>query len=209
MNSDGRRARGNASRRAIMTIAVDLASVHGLGGLSIGGLAAVASVSKGGVAGLFGTKEQLQLATVAAAAAIFRDRVVVPALAHRKGLSRLRGLAAMWIDYSEQRVFAGGCFFAAVSAEVGSQEGPVRDAVADAVTVWDKFLVENAQTAIDRGELPGHQDAEQLAFQLTGILYGANFASLLYGSSEPYARARRAVDELLEAADDPAAALTS
>ena len=200
MSSDGRRARGDASRRVIMSVAVDIASVHGLEGLSIGGLATRASVSKGGVVALFGSKKQLQLATIAAAADIFRERVVTPALGEPRGMSRLRALVTAWIDYSEQRVFAGGCFFAAVSAEVGSQEGPVRDAVADAVAIWQDYLTENARAAIDRGELPAQPDAEQLAFELTSILYGANFASLLYDSSAPYTRARRAVDGLLGSA---------
>lgn len=199
MTSDGRRARGDASRRAIMSVAVDIASVHGLEGLSIGGLAAQTAVSKGGVVALFGTKEQLQLATVAAAAEIFRDRVVSRGLAERKGVNRLRALVTAWIEYSEQRVFSGGCFFAAVSAGVDSQGGPVRDSVAAAVSSWQDFLAENAQTAIDRGELPD-LDAGQIAFELTSILYGANFASLLYDSPAPYAHARRAVARLLDLA---------
>lgn len=200
---DGRRARGDASRRAILSVAVDMASLQGLEGLSIGGLATKASVSKGGVVALFGSKEQLQLATVAAAADTFRDRVVSRGLAERRGLRRLRALIEAWIEYSEQRVFAGGCFFAAASAELGSQDGPVRDAVADAVTAWQEFLAESAQDAIDRGELAPRLDADQLAFELTSILYGANFASLLFNSSEPYARGRRAVDGLLELGVDP------
>lgn len=203
MGSDGRRARGDASRRAIMSVAVDIASVHGLEGLSIGGLATQAAVSKGGVVALFGTKEQLQLATVATAAEIFRDRVVSRGLAQRRGMRRLRALVTAWIEYSEQRVFSGGCFFAAVSAGVDSQGGPVRDAVAVAVRTWQDFLAENAQTAIDRGELLPDQDAGQIAFELTSILYGANFASLLYDSPEPYAHARRAVARLLDVAVGP------
>lgn len=194
---DGRRARGDLTRAAIMGIAVDVASLHGLDGLSIGGLATRASLSKGGVVALFGTKEQLQLATVAAASEIFRDRVVARGLAERKGLARVRALSEAWIDYSEQRVFAGGCFFAAVSAESRSRQDPVRDAIADAVSAWTAYLTANAADAIERGELPVERDAEQLAFELTSILYGANFESLLYDSPAPYARARRAVDALL------------
>ena len=192
---DGRRARGEISRRAIMSLAVDLASVDGLEGLTIGSLALKAQMSKGGIVALFGTKEQLQLATVAAAKEIFVASVVEPTLAVASGLARLRALADNWLRYSESRVFAGGCFFAAAGAELGSRRGPVRDAVAAATIEWQQFVRHTTQRAIDREELEA--DAPQLAFEITALLDSANDLSLLLDSSEPYARARTALDRLL------------
>ncbi|MCU1440527.1 MAG: TetR family transcriptional regulator [Rhodoglobus sp.] len=197
MTIDGRRARGETSRRAIMNRAVHIASVDGLGGLSIGGLATEASMSKGGIVALFGTKEQLQLATIAAAADIFRESVVLPGLAVEGGLTRLRALTDAWLAYSENRVFAGGCFFAAANAEFGSRQGPVRDAIAASMTEWQEFLHGTIERAVARGELPAHTDAGQLTFEITSVLDGANSTSLLFGSSEPYARARVAIEKLL------------
>jgi len=194
---DGRRARGDTSRRAVMRIAVDVASVHGLEGLSIGSLAAASSLSKGGVVALFGTKEQLQLATVAAAADIFVAHVITPAIAVAGGRERLAVLLDCWLRYSESRVFAGGCFFAAASAELGSQPGPVRDAVAAATRQWYEFVRRTIERAIARGELDGSTDSEQLAFEVTSLLDSANAMSLLFDSSEPYSRARVALDKLL------------
>lgn len=194
---DGRRARGDTSRRAVMRIAVDVASVHGLEGLSIGSLAAASSLSKGGVVALFGTKEQLQLATVAAAADIFVAHVITPAIAVAGGRERLTVLLDCWLRYSESRVFAGGCFFAAASAELGSQPGPVRDAVAAATRQWYEFVRRTIERAIARGELDGSTDSEQLAFEVTSLLDSANAMSLLFDSSEPYSRARVALDKLL------------
>jgi AcrR family transcriptional regulator len=194
---DGRRARGDSSRRAVMRRAVDLASIDGLEGLTIGSLASEVSMSKGGVVALFGTKEQLQLATVAAAAEIFRAAVVDPALEVRRGRARLEALVAGWLDYSEHRVFAGGCFFAAVSAELGSRPGPVRDAIAAQQRIWHQFLRGAIERAMDAGELDPSTDAAQLTFELTSLLDGANSMSLLFDSAEPYARARTAVARLL------------
>jgi AcrR family transcriptional regulator len=197
MTIDGRRARGETSRRAVMNRAVDIASVDGLEGLSIGGLAAEASMSKGGVVALFGTKERLQLATIAAAAEIFRESVVLPGLAAEGGLTRLKVLADAWLAYSENRVFAGGCFFAAATAEFGSRDGAVRDAIAASMRQWQEFLRGTIERAVARGELPAHTDAGQLTFEITSVLDGANSASLLFGSAEPYGRARVALDRLL------------
>ena len=180
-----------------MQRAVNMASVDGLEGLSIGALAAESAMSKGGVVALFGTKKQLQLATVEAAREIFVEAVIIPALAVKGGRARLDALLDNWLRYSESRVFEGGCFFAAASAEVGSRPGPVRDAVAEAMGEWQRFVAGAVQRAIDAGELEPPTDADQLAFEITAILAGANSASLLYGTSEPYARARVALSRLV------------
>jgi len=196
-STDGRRARGDSSRRAVMRIAVDLASVDGLEGLTIGSLATEASLSKGGVVALFGSKEQLQLATVAAAREIFTSSVVTPALEVPRGRARLEALLANWLDYSESRVFAGGCFFSAVSSELGSRPGPVRDAIADAQRAWHVFLGGAIERAVSAGELDAATDPEQLTFELTSLLDGANSMSLLFDSNEPYVRARTTIARLL------------
>lgn len=195
---DGRRARGETSRRSVMGLAVDLASVDGLEGLSIGTLAAKSQMSKGGVVALFGSKEQLQLATVAAAKEIFIANVVTPALEEKGGLARLLVLLDAWLRYSESRVFAGGCFFAAASAELGSRRGPVRDAVAEAMVEWQEFVRRTILRAVGRGEMDAATDAAQMTFEITSLLDGANDMSLLHDSSEPYERARIALQRLLD-----------
>jgi AcrR family transcriptional regulator len=180
-----------------MAVAVDLASVDGLDGLSIGALAARSGMSKGGVVALFGSKEQLQLATIDAAIEVFHEHVVAPALAEKGGLARLRVLTDAWLRYSQSRVFAGGCFFAAASAELGSRPGTVRDAIAQAMTDWQAFMRRTVVRALERGDLAADTDAAQLSFEITSLLDGANDLSILFGSDEPYARARTAIDRLL------------
>lgn len=196
---DGRRERGARSRRAILDIAVNLASVEGLDGLSIGGLARDTSVSKSGVVALFGTKESLQLATIEAAREVFVREVVTPTLAVSGGFDRLSTLVSTWLDYSRTRVFAGGCFFAAAIIEVGSKPGPVRDAVALAVDDWYEFVARTIVRARERGELVADVDVDELGFALTAYLDAANARSLITGGSEPYATAAAAATRLLDA----------
>jgi AcrR family transcriptional regulator len=202
---DGRRVRGDASRRVVLANAVDLASVEGLDGLSIGRLATAARVSKSGVATLFGTKEHLQLATVEAAAQRFRETVLEPArLAAPRGIRRIVALLDAWIAYSRDRVFPGGCFFAATVADFDSKPGPVRDAIARAYESWGDYVRVSLGYAIAQGELAADADAALLSFEFMALLDASNTRSVMTGSNEPYRLARSAlVSRLLAAGADP------
>jgi AcrR family transcriptional regulator len=201
---DGRRRRGNASRQAILDRAVQLASTEGLGGLSIGQLATDLGASKSGVIALFGNKLDLQLATIQAARSIFISSVIEPALRVPRGLPRLWAICELWLDYSDARIFEGGCFFRAVSAENGSKPGPVRDTLAVIDQEWHEFIERAATMA--RPELPRLDDPEQLAFEIVAIMDGANISSLLHGSGRYYDLARSAIrDRLVALGADPEA----
>src|SRR5215218_3722310 len=201
---DGRRQRGDASRRVVLANAADLASVEGLDGLSIARLAAAANVSKSGVATLFGTKERLQLAAVDAAAQRFRETVLEPARVEPRGIRRIVALLDAWIAYSRDRVFPGGCFFAAAAADFDSKPGPVRDAIARAYESWNDYVRVSVGYAVDQGELATDTDAAQLAFEFMALLDASNTRSIMTGSKEPYRAARRAlVARLLGAGADP------
>jgi len=180
-----------------MRLAVDIASVDGLEGLSIGTLAMGANLSKSGVVALFGNKEKLQLAAIEAAREIFIASVISPALKLQGGRERLEALLENWIRYSEGRIFAGGCFFAAATAEVASKQGPVRDAVADQLAKWDDTISRVIIRAVEKGELDRPDDVGQLAFEIRSVLDGANTDSLIFGSAAPYDRARTALRRLL------------
>ena len=127
---DGRLARGDQTRRAVLRRAVDIASVDGLEGLSIGNLAQSLDMSKSGVYAHFGSKLDLQLATVEGAATIFHADVIAPALAAPPGLDRLVTVCDSFFDYLGRRTFPGGCFFAGAVLEMGTRPGPVKDRVA-------------------------------------------------------------------------------
>ena len=181
-----------------MARAMDIASIEGLDGLTIGRLAADIGASKSGVASLFGSKEQLQLAAVASARGVFTETVVDRARSAPRGLQRVCAIVRFWLEYSERRVFAGGCFFQAASVEFDAKPGPVRDAVAAALGDWDAYLTSAIQAAMDLGQLPGLADASQLAFELNALLSQSNTRSLLTDSADPYAMARAAVHARLE-----------
>src|SRR6266567_1941642 len=113
--SVGRRPKGARTRESVLRVAVDLASVEGLEGLSIGRLAEELKMSKSGLFAHFGSKEDLQLSTIQMARVIFSEVVVQPALLAPEGAPRLLALCDHWLHYVEDRVFAGGCFFTAAS----------------------------------------------------------------------------------------------
>ncbi|GAA3432441.1 TetR/AcrR family transcriptional regulator [Kutzneria kofuensis] len=184
---DGRTLRGAETRKAVLARAVDIASVEGLEGLSIGRLATELGVSKSGVFAHFGSKEELQLHTVKQASRIFYDEVIAPTLSTAPGVDRVYELMSGWLEYSKSRVFPGGCFFAAVSAEFGAKPGRVRDAIAELDRTWLKVITD----AIGQAGLKA--DPEQLAFELNAHVHAANAASLLHGDDSAYKRADHAV----------------
>ena len=201
MPGDGRLARGDATRRLVLRRAVDVASVDGLGGLSLGRLATELELSKSGVFALFGSKEELQLATVEAALEIFDSSVVTPSRSAGPGLPRLRAICENWLDYSENRVFPGGCFFFNVGAEFDARPGRVHDAVAAASGTFAEFIRETAVDAVSLGHLD--VDAEVLAFELHALGRAANADAVLNGGTRAYALARRAIHARLAPAQKP------
>ncbi|WP_033263432.1 TetR/AcrR family transcriptional regulator [Amycolatopsis vancoresmycina] len=197
MPGDGRLARGDATRRLVLRRAVDVASVDGLDGLSLGRLATELELSKSGVFALFGSKEELQLATIEAALGIFETYVVKPSRAVEPGLPRLRAICENWLDYSEHRIFPGGCFFFNVGAEFDARPGRVHDAVAAASGSFAAFIRETAVEAVASGHVDA--DPEVLAFELHALGRAANADAVLHGVADFYILARRVIRARLEA----------
>ena len=180
----------STTREAILDRAVDIASEEGLEGLTIGRLPTELEMSKSGLFGNFGSKEELQLATVEAASRRFTSEVVAPVADLEPGIERLRALCDRYIDYLERQVFPGGCFWASVTAEFDSRPGPVRDAIGEKVSAWVGGLESEARAA-------GFEEPAQLAFELYSVAQGANSAFQLFGDRKAFARARKAIDRLL------------
>jgi AcrR family transcriptional regulator len=173
------RADGERTRAAILRAAASLATVDGLEGLSIGNLAAATGLSKSGLYAHFGTKQDLQLATVDEAERILSEEVVQPALAAPPGLGQLAAVCEAYFSYVERRVFPGGCFFAATALEMGTRPGPVKDRIAAITTGFTALLASFAATAIQQHELPAREDPARLAFELHAILLGADTKYIL------------------------------
>jgi AcrR family transcriptional regulator len=193
------RSDGIRSREAILRQAARLATVEGIEGLSIGRLADSVGMSKSGLFAHFRSKEELQLATIETADAIFRAEVVDPALRAPTGIARLRGLCEAFLAHLERGVFPGGCFFASVAAEVDTHPGPVHDRAMATVASWVSGLESavadaQAESALDRGA-----DAAQVAFELDAYLLLANAQYVATRDPAALDRARRAIDRLLEA----------
>ena len=192
------RAPGDRNRARIVERAAELATLEGLDGLSIGRLAEATGVAKSSVHALFGSKEELQLATISAARDSFVTEVVGPALATAEpGRARLMALCEGYLHYVERRVFPGGCFFVAVSAEVGARPGRVHDEVARVQGQWRDLLLAEARSAHEQGELRDDRDPAQLAFELGVILAGTNIVTVLHDDDGAIARARAAVRDRL------------
>lgn len=192
---DQRLVRGTRARRTITRHAVDVASVEGLAGLSIGRLATDLGLSKSGVQALFGTKETLQLAAVDRAREEFVDAVIRPALDLPPGVERLRALVERWIRYVEEPLFPGGCFWVANIADFDSRPGPVRDVLAADQEAWRAGLMAELRKAVEQGEIQD-LDTELAAFQIDAVLRAANTA-LRLGDTDAVAKVRRVVDGLL------------
>ena len=192
-----RRADGERTRRAILSRAASLATVDGLEGLSIGNLAAATGISKSGLYAHFGSKQELQLATVEEAERILEKEVVQPALAAAPGRGQLAAACEAFFSYVERRVFPGGCFFAATSLEMGARPGPVRDRLATVQSDFTALLRSFAATAIKQHELAAHEDPDRLAFELHAILLGADTKFVLYDDPTVMSLAREVISHRL------------
>ena len=192
-----RRSDGERSRSAILNEAAKLATVEGLSGLSIARLADAVGMSKSGLFAHFGSKEELQLATIETARDIFAAEVMEPALAEPTGIGRLRALSERFLDHVERKVFPGGCFFASVAMEMVTRPGPVRDKAFELVEEWSSQLVAAAEGAREEGAIDRTEDAGQLAFEINAFLLLANAAFVISGDKAQLDHARRAIDRRL------------
>jgi AcrR family transcriptional regulator len=195
-----RRSDGERSRGAILREAAQLATVEGIEGLSISRLAQAVGMSKSGLFAHFGSKEELQLATIEAATAIFVDQVVAPASLAPTGLERLQQLAENFLRHVEDNVFPGGCFFASVAAEMDTHPGPVRDLAIQLTEEWARQLETAVRAAQAEGAIDPSEDAAQLTFELDAYLLLANAQFVVSQEAAPIERARRAIDRRLTAA---------
>ena len=194
----GKTRQGRHTRRNILTTAARVASVEGLEGLTLGRLAGELKMSKSGLFAHFGSKEELQLATVEHARKLYVDQVLVPGQAHPRGLATLYGLCREYVGLMERGVFPGGCFFAGVMAEFDARPGPVHDRVADIQRAWLDSLERAAREGIERGELQASTDPGQLAFELEAAVLSANWHYHLYANRDYFRRALVAVQSSLK-----------
>jgi len=192
------KTKGERTRHAILDAAAALATQEGLEPLSIGRLADATGMSKSGIFAHFGSKEELQLATVDHAAAMFVAEVIAPARAAPRGVARVWALCDRMIDYAERQVFPGGCFFACTSFEFNNRPGPVRDRIEEMIRSWLSYLEHAVEQAQEAGELDPQLSAREIAFQLDAFAQSANAQFQLFRDARVFEEARRAVRERIE-----------
>ena len=192
------RSDGIRSREAILREAARLATVEGIGGLSIARLADAVGMSKSGLFAHFRSKEELQLATIETADAIFQSEVVDPALEAPAGITRLRALCEAFLAHLERGVFPGGCFFASVAAEIDTHPGPVRDHALATVADWFNQLETAVTEAQAEHTVNPDDDPAQVAFELNSYLLLANAQYVATNDAGALDRARRAIERLLQ-----------
>lgn len=191
--ADGRRARGDRSRTAVLDAVVSMASVAGLGALSMGQVAAEAGVSKSGLFSLWRDKEELQLAAIERARAQWAERVVAPALRAPAGVPQLWALHESRLAFYTDLVLPGGCFFVAIQHEFDDQPGAVHDRLVALATEWDAFVHSIIRTALDAGQLRPDTDPGVLAFELDALGYAAVSRARLLEHDATFAQARAAM----------------
>ncbi len=190
--------KGQRTRASILEVAAALATEEGLDPLSIGRLAEATGMSKSGLFAHFGSKEELQLATVEHATKLFVAEVIDPARSAPKGVARVWALCDHMIGYSERQVFPGGCFFAATSFEYNNRPGPVRDRIEGMIRSWLSYLEHAVEQAQEAGELDPKASAREISFQLDAFAQASNAQYQLFRDPQVFDDARRAIQERLE-----------
>jgi AcrR family transcriptional regulator len=188
------RADGVRTREAILNAAAGLATIEGLEGLSIGRLAEHIGISKSGLYAHFGSKEELQLATIDKAESIFSAFVIEPAMQAEDPVDRLEALCLRFLKHLTERVFPGGCFFVSAASELSGRPGDVRTRVKEVQEGWLAMLADQVRQGQALGLLDPTEDATQLAFELDAYLLMANMLFVMSGDSTPIERAKLALE---------------
>ena len=194
--------KGTDTRQAVLEEAAREASRVGLGGLTIGSLAAATQLSKSGLFAHFQSKESLQLQLLAHTRDRFVELVVRPALAAPRGEPRVRELFRRWLGWDADAL-PGGCLFIAASAELDDQPGPVRDRLVADQRDWMDTIVQVFRTGVTEGHFRPDADPGQFAYDLHGTMLAYHHASRLLGDPDAADRATRAFEALLAAARPP------
>jgi AcrR family transcriptional regulator len=197
--ADGRRVRGDRTRKAILAKAVDIASAEGLEGLTIGRLSTELGVSKSGLFAHFGSKQELQLEVIETASETFEEEVWLPVADIEPGVVRLLALMDSWLAYFRRGVFSGGCFFSNAQHEYDSRPGPIRDEIAKQKQRWTDAIVAHIRSAQRRGQLRSDVEPEQLAFELDAAGVLANSRWQLHRDERGFDRASTAIRNRLAA----------
>ncbi len=188
--------KGLQTRASILDAALLLSAQKGLEGLSIGTLAEVTGMSKSGVFAHFGSREELQISVIREYHRRFEDEVFYPAIRQPRGVQRLRALFDRWIERVTVEIDSG-CIYISGAVEFDDRPGPVRDALADMVLAWQTALHRAIELAREVGELRADTDAQQMAFEMHGLILALHHDARFLRVPGAIERARRGFESLL------------
>ena len=189
-------SKGASTREAILARSYALACVHGLEGLTIGSVAGQVGMSKSGVFAHFGSREELQLATLDLGGELFIQSVLVPSLREPRGLPRLRAIFARWAQWVRHEQ-DGGCLFLAAATEYDDRPGAIRDRLLRLESAWREQLAQAVRLAVDSGELDPETEPAQFAFEMYALALAIHHDAGLTGYEEAAARGTRAFERLI------------
>jgi AcrR family transcriptional regulator len=194
--------KGELTRAAILDMALDLASREGLEGLTIGLLADKMNMSKSGVFAHFGSREDLQLEVLKLYHARFEQEVFFPSVQEARGIARLKAMYARWIKRVSVEI-ASGCIYISGAVEYDDRPGPIREELVSMVQAWQSALVRCVQQAIEIGDLKSDTDADQLVYEMYGLILALHHDARFLRMPGSIERARAGFDRLIQNYQNP------
>jgi len=189
--------KGEQTRAAILDVALELASRNGLEGLTIGLLADRMSMSKSGVFAHFGSREDLQLEVVKLYHHRFEQEVFYPSIKEARGLPRLVAMYTRWVKRVSVEI-ASGCIYISGAVEYDDREGPIREELVSMVRAWQGALLRSVEQAIELRHLHTGFDAEQLVFEMHGLILALHHDARFLRNPGAVERARAGFERLIE-----------
>ena len=195
--------KGELTRAAILDVALELSSRDGLEGLTIGVLADRMNMSKSGVFAHFGSREDLQLEVVKLYHHRFEQEVFFPSVREPRGLPRLQSMFDRWLARVSVEI-ASGCIYISGAVEYDDRPGPIREQLVSMVQAWQNALLRSVQQAIDTGDLKPDTDAQQMVFEMYGLILALHHDARFLRMPGSVERARRGFERLIENYRNPA-----
>lgn len=194
--------KGELTRAAILDVALDLASRDGLEGLTIGLLADKMNMSKSGVFAHFGSREDLQLEVLKLYHHRFEEEVFFPSVQEARGMMRLKSMFARWVKRVSIEI-ASGCIYISGAVEYDDRPGPIREELVSMVRAWQGALLRCVQQAIECGDLKKDTDADQLVYEMYGLILALHHDARFLRMPGSVDRARIGFDRLIENYQNP------
>ncbi|GAB3387535.1 TetR/AcrR family transcriptional regulator [Massilia agri] len=189
--------KGELTRAAILDVALELSSRDGLEGLTIGLLADRMNMSKSGVFAHFGSREDLQLEVVKLYHHRFEQEVFFPSVREPRGLPRLQSMFDRWLGRVSVEI-ASGCIYISGAVEYDDRPGPIREELVKMVQAWQGALQRSARQAIEVGHLRADTDADQLVYEMYGLILALHHDARFLRMPGSVDRARRGFERLIE-----------